>query len=72
MQAAFAIDTSRDTISTVAAMKSAVVQLSVETKKIDMAELEVGSYKEREVDLCGRLSTNKLLVGCLCDAGCAR
>ncbi|RMX66894.1 hypothetical protein KXD40_005799 [Peronospora effusa] len=39
-KAAFAIDTSRDTISTVAAMKSAVVQLGVETKKINMSELE--------------------------------
>ncbi|KAG6964447.1 hypothetical protein JG688_00007685 [Phytophthora aleatoria] len=39
-QAAFAIDTSRDTISTVAAMKSAAVQLKVETQKIDISELE--------------------------------
>lgn len=40
-QASFAIETSRDTVDTVAAMKSAVVQLKVETKKIDLNELEV-------------------------------
>ncbi|KAF4324528.1 hypothetical protein BBO99_00001761 [Phytophthora kernoviae] len=39
-QAAFAIDTSRDTITTVAAMKSAAVQLKAETQKIDISELE--------------------------------
>ncbi|KAL4108732.1 hypothetical protein PRIC1_000441 [Phytophthora ramorum] len=39
-QASFAIDTSRDTISTVAAMKSAAVQLKAETQKIDISELE--------------------------------
>lgn len=41
VQAAFAIETSRDTLSTVAAMKSAAVQLKEETKKINMDELEV-------------------------------
>jgi hypothetical protein len=40
-QAAFAIETSRDTLTTVAAMKSATVQLKEETKKINMDELEV-------------------------------
>lgn len=41
VQAAFAIETSKDTLDTVAAMKSAVVQLKVETKKINIDELEV-------------------------------
>lgn len=40
-KAAFAIETSRDTLTTVVAMKSATVQLKEETKKINMDELEV-------------------------------
>ncbi|GLE05943.1 hypothetical protein PINS_up015154 [Pythium insidiosum] len=39
-QATFAIETSKDTIATVSAMKSAAVQLKAETKKINLNELE--------------------------------
>ncbi|KAJ0400189.1 hypothetical protein ATCC90586_009325 [Pythium insidiosum] len=40
VQATFAIETSKDTIATVSAMKSAAVQLKAETKKINLNELE--------------------------------
>ncbi|EEY61243.1 charged multivesicular body protein 5, putative [Phytophthora infestans T30-4] len=50
-QAVFAIDTSRDTISTVAAMKSAAVQLKAETQKVDISELEADDMADLMEDM---------------------
>ena len=40
----FAIDSSRGAVSTVAALKSAAVQLKAETQQIDISELEVSYW----------------------------
>lgn len=40
-QATFALETTKDTIATVSAMKAATVQLKVEAKKINLSEIEV-------------------------------
>lgn len=60
-QAAFAIETSRDTVDTVAAMKSAVAQLKVETKKIDMNELE--DVQDDMADLMEDMSEIQEIMG---------